>query len=196
MRRRFSLREAVNGRAARLFAVAARFSTDSAMLVPLGVLLALFRATPAGELASAQLRQDEGNVAAGPAGGDQTAGQADVRAVHVEPDALHQLGDHLLAKAGVSAAGADLRAVQTGFDASGERDVHVAAHVRVGGDHLLGRISDFSWVKASWPLSREPVARMICSRPRPSAGGDAADHLRRELRMDARRDESAQVLDV
>ena len=126
------------GVAAGAFALAAGLGADPAMLVLLGVPLAFGRAAGAGQLAGPQLREDHRHVAARAARGHQPRRQADVGAIHVQPDALDELGHHLLAQAGVGATGAHLRAVETGLDAPGEGDIHVAANVGVRGDHLLG----------------------------------------------------------
>lgn len=84
-----------------LLAATTSFGADAAMLVHLGVALALLRARPAGLAARFELRLRSGCVVLGLASQDAASGVADVGAVQVQPDALTQLRDHLLGQTSV-----------------------------------------------------------------------------------------------
>jgi hypothetical protein len=120
------------------FAFPACLSADRAVLVLLGVPLAFVSTGAAGQSAGFEHRAQRGFIAAGAAGRHRASGPAGVGTVQVQPDALGQLLDHVLTKAGVGAGDTGLFAIEAGFYAADENIVRVAPHVRVGADHLLG----------------------------------------------------------
>ena len=122
---------------ARNFAAASRFCANPAMFVHLGVALALLGANPAGFFASFNRGDDDAFIGAGAARGDVACRGANVRAIKIEPDALTQFEHHLLAKTGVRADGAGLRAVKTFLNATDERVVGRDPHLRMGADHFM-----------------------------------------------------------
>jgi len=71
-------------------------------------------------------------------GQHRTGSCTDIGAVEVGPDALGQLGDHILAETGVRASCARLRAFEAGLDTLGQlSSVYVAEVLRIGVQHRL-----------------------------------------------------------
>jgi hypothetical protein len=71
-------------------------------------------------------------------GQHSTGGYADIGAVEVGSDALGQLGDHVLAQAGVRTGCTGLRAFEAGLDTASQLcSVNVAKILRVGVQHRL-----------------------------------------------------------
>lgn len=106
--------------AARGLAAAAGFGADPAMLMHVGMPLALLGADTAGQFARGKLGDDHGFIAAGAAGSDVGRCGADVSAIEIDTDALTKLGDHILTEARVGARRADLGAFETLLDAPDE----------------------------------------------------------------------------
>ena len=105
-----------------LLAAAAGLSTDPAMLMHLGMPLALIAAAPAGCHAGLQLRSGHIGVVVGLAAHHPQRGRAHIGAVQAQADALGQLSHILLRQAVVGAGGAGLGAVRQRLDSSGQHD--------------------------------------------------------------------------
>ena len=91
-----------------LFAAAAGFSADAAVLVHARMALAFLRAQAAGNGAGLQHPADDLLVRPRPAGGHGAGDGTDVGTVEIEADALRQLLHHVLAQAGIGTGRADL----------------------------------------------------------------------------------------
>jgi hypothetical protein len=122
---------------AKALALPASLRADGAVLVLLRVPLALLGTGAASQAAGLEHRAQRALVASRAAGSHRAGSNAGIGAVLIEPDALRQLLDHVLAEACIRASGAGLRAVEAGFDATDQNIIGVPADVRVGGDHLL-----------------------------------------------------------
>jgi hypothetical protein len=107
------------------------------MLVMRGVQAAFVFAQLAGQAACVQRMGDQPIIRTGPARRDLARRLADIGAVQIEPDALFQWIDIILAQAGIRTGDAGLRTVETMLDAGQKRAIKVVTHVRVRGDHLL-----------------------------------------------------------
>src|SRR3954471_1865845 len=120
-------------------AAPAGLGADAAVLVDVGVAGALVAAGPARRGAGLQDRAGQVRVVAGVPREHPASGVADVGAVEVGADARPQLGDHLLAQAGVGAGRAGLRALEARLDAGDELLLVDTPEVgRVGVEHLAG----------------------------------------------------------
>jgi hypothetical protein len=121
---------------ASLFAPAAGFCTDPAMLVHASMLFAFITAGLAGCPASLQDGAGDIGVVASVPGKDVTRCSANVSAVKVGPDALGQFRDHVLAQACIGAGRARLCTLKTGRDASRQFfSVETSQILRVGIKH-------------------------------------------------------------
>jgi hypothetical protein len=108
------------------------------VLVLSRVPLALLTAEAARQGAGLEHAANDLLVGARAPRGNCSGSVAYVCAVHVEPDALAELLDHVLGETGVSAGCASLSAAITLFDAADQSVVRAAAHVRVRPDHIMG----------------------------------------------------------
>src|ERR671919_699092 len=97
--------------AAGLLAASTRLGAHPAVLVHLGMPLALVAAALAGGRAGLQQRLGDVGVVLGLAAADPDGGGADVGAVQAQPYALDQLGDVRLAQVVVGVGGAGLGAL-------------------------------------------------------------------------------------
>ena len=107
------------------------------MFHPLAVFFADGAAAFAGLDAGAELRAGELEIGPGEAGDDARRRKADIGAIVAIANALHHLGDVLLAEAGISAGVARFRARITGGDAFDRRGVIRRWVYRVGLEHLF-----------------------------------------------------------
>ena len=131
------LRQRVEEALARLLAAAAGLGADAAVLVLVGVLLALLGAEAAGRAEGLDLLADERVLRLRLAREDAAGGGADVGAVEVGADALAELGGLLLREAGVGAGRAGLLALEAVIDA-GDEGVEVIDGGRMGGEDVAG----------------------------------------------------------
>src|SRR3954447_22385 len=97
-----SMRHAASGVLAGAHAAPAGFGADPAMRVHLGMLLALLRAQPAGRGTGVEHAADHLLVRAGASRSEASSDVADIGTIKIEPNALCQLGDVVLAEAGIS----------------------------------------------------------------------------------------------
>ncbi|HVD52664.1 MAG TPA: hypothetical protein VNC13_00645 [Propionibacteriaceae bacterium] len=119
-----------------LLATAAGFGADAAMLMHAGVGFAFCGAACAGDTAGLQEGSGDVGVVAGVPGQHRAGRGADVSAVQVGPDALRQLGDHVLAEAGVGARRTGFAASEAGMDTVSQLlSINVAKILRVGIQH-------------------------------------------------------------
>jgi hypothetical protein len=98
-------------------AALALLGTDAAVLVHIDVARALLGAGGARLTADLELRLRHWRVVLGLPGKHSARSRADVGAVEVQPDALSELGDAILGKAGVGARLTGLRARDARLDA-------------------------------------------------------------------------------
>src|SRR5680860_1850396 len=135
-----------------LLAVPARLGADAAVVVHPGVLLALVTAGLARGGAGLQDGAGEVGVVTGVPGEHPPGGVAHIRAVQVGADARGQLGDHVLAEAGVGAGGTGLGALEARLDTGGELVLLDSAEVLgVGLEHLAGHAHG---APSFWPRRR------------------------------------------
>ena len=119
-----------------LLATAAGFGADAAVFMHVGVGFALCGAACAGDTAGLQEGSGDVGVVAGMPGQHCAGGGADVGAVQVGPDALRQLGNHVLAEAGVGARRTGFAAGEAGMDTVSQLlSINVAKILRVGIQH-------------------------------------------------------------
>lgn len=129
--------DVIHGRFARLLTAAAFLRANSAVLVLARVALAFFRARAACERADFECGLQHRLVRARAPRGQRARRDAEVGAIHVEPDALPKVLHHFLRKTRICAADARLRARETLLDTPHERLTDVAANIRMSADHLL-----------------------------------------------------------
>src|SRR5687767_3676485 len=100
------------------------------------VLFALGRAKPADRGARFEHRANRGLVRTRAPRGDLAGRRADVRAILIEANALDEVRYAWLRETRIRARDARLRAAEAFLDAPYERIVHVAANVRMAGNHF------------------------------------------------------------
>src|SRR5580704_5165506 len=105
-----------------LLTASAGLGADPAVLMVLGMPLALIAAALADRCAGLQQRLGDVGVVLHPAGGNPDGGGADIGAVQAQPDAPDHLGHVVLAQIGVDVGSASLGAIVEGVDGS---DQHV-----------------------------------------------------------------------
>ncbi len=120
-----------DGLSAGLLAASAGVGADLAVLVHFGVARTFLGAEFAGGRARLDHLAQQILIRPGATGSQTSRHLAYVGAIHVEPDALPELIDHLLGQAGVGARDAGLGAGVTFVDAANEGVVHAAFHVGV-----------------------------------------------------------------
>ena len=120
-----------------MFAAAARFRADSAMLVLARMPLAFLAADTAGLRTCLQRGDDHLLVRPSPARSDRARSNADVGAVEIEADALPKLIDHVLGEAGVGAGCAALGAGIAFLDTADQGVIGVSPDAWMRGNHLV-----------------------------------------------------------
>lgn len=125
-------------RLARLLASTAGLGAHPAVLVVVGVALALRSTAPAGIPARRERGAGEVGVVTGLARQDAAGGVAEIGAPEVGGDATPELTHRLLPEARVCTCGAGRHAVEARLDARGERLRVVAGRRRVRTEHVLG----------------------------------------------------------
>jgi hypothetical protein len=103
-----------------LLAAAAHLGADAAVLVMLGVALALRATGAACHGAAFKRRADDADIGRGLAGHDAAGGIADVGAVEAEANAADQILQVALAEVSIGAAGTDSGAVAARLDTAHE----------------------------------------------------------------------------
>lgn len=83
-------------------------------------------------------RPEHGLVGAGTPRSDRRRCRTKVGAVEIETNALAQAGDIFLAKTGIGAGCAGLRAIKAGLDTPKQVEIDVAVQGGVGADHCFG----------------------------------------------------------
>ena len=116
---------------------AASLSADPAVLMHVGVARTVIATDATSNTACFQERLGDAGIRTGPARQDGAGCGADLGAVKVGTNAVHQIGDHLFSQTGVRACRADLRAIETGLDAFGKLCLIMPSQaLRVGLQHL------------------------------------------------------------
>lgn len=103
-----------------LLATTASLGANATVIVHPCVLLTLVGAHRARGAACFERGTRHVRVIVGVTGKNLAGGDAEVGAVEVHANAPNEFCDHLLAEAGISARGTDLRALEAGLDAAGE----------------------------------------------------------------------------
>lgn len=119
------------------FALAAGIGTNCAVFVLLRMAVTFVATNPTGLPTGFEHCAKEHFVASRSTRRHRTGCSTGIGTVQIEPDALGQLLDHLLAQARVGARNAGLFTIEAGLDAVNENVVGVAADMGMGTDHLL-----------------------------------------------------------
>jgi hypothetical protein len=120
-------------------AAGAHLGADTAVLVVLGVALALLTTGAANHDAGFDGRTHDADIRRGLAGDDPAGRTADVCAVEAQANATDQLGQLALAQVGVSAARADRCAVATRLDTTHAGIEIDTGRLRMQLEHLSNR---------------------------------------------------------
>src|SRR5690606_20554162 len=119
-------------------AAAARLGAHAAVRHRARVIFAFLPARPARFRTRVERTPQHAVVRAGTPRRDGAGGRAQAGAVEIEANALNEIGDVLLAEAGIRARRASLGAVVAGLDTANERGAFIARGVGMGRYHILG----------------------------------------------------------
>ena len=124
---------------ARLLAAAAHLRADAAVLVVLGVALALLATGAASRHAGLNRCTDDGDIEGGLAGHDAAGCVAKVGAVETQANAAHQLRQLGLAEVRVGTARTHGRTVDASLDAAHDHIAIATGRLRMRLEHLSNR---------------------------------------------------------
>ena len=122
-----------------LLAAAAHLGADAAVLVVLGVVLALLAAGAAYRHARLNRCANDGDLGLGLAGHDAAGGVADVGAVEAPANAAHHLWHIALAQVRVGATRTHHGTVDAGLDTAHDHIAIATGRLRMGLEHLSNR---------------------------------------------------------
>ena len=122
-----------------LLAAAAHLGADAAVLVVLGVALALLATGAAYRHARLNRCANDGDLGLGLAGHDAAGGVADVGAVEAPANAAHHLWHVALAQVRVGATRTHRGTVDAGLDTAHDRIAIATGRLRMGLEHVSNR---------------------------------------------------------